>query len=180
MAATPEYQQLISAIKKKAKKESRENKKFFRALKRKKPAGLSKAFKQYHDEAFSHINCLNCANCCRTSLAVFGPKDVARISKHFSMSKKEFIKKYLDPHPDYDYLINTLPCPFLAKDNKCTIYEIRPEGCRTYPPAKLRLTDEQLDVIHDNVGICPAVNEMVDKIKSKFEVKAISQKPKAF
>ena len=86
------------------------------------------------------------------------------------MTEKDFIKKYLKPHPDYEYLIKTLPCAFLAPDNRCSIYEIRPTGCRTYPPAKLRLTDEQLDVLHDNIGICPAVNEMVDKIKETFKI----------
>ena len=168
MAATPEYQQLILQTKKKARKESKENKTFFRKLKKKTPAGLTSSFRKFNDEAFAHINCMNCANCCRTSLAVFEKPDVKRIAKHFQMTEKEFIKKYLRPHPDYDYLIKTLPCPFLSEDNLCTIYEIRPTGCATYPPAKLRLTDEQLDVLHDNMGICPAVSEMVDKIKEKF------------
>jgi Fe-S-cluster containining protein len=170
MAATPEYRQLIKTVASKAKKEAKQNKKFFNRIKKEKPAGLTKAFRQLNDEAFSHINCMNCANCCRTSLAVFGKKDVRRISQHFEMSEKDFIKKYLRPHPDYDYLIKTLPCPFLAEDNKCSIYEIRPEGCRTYPPARLQLTDEQLDVIYDNVGICPAVSEIVEKIKEKFPI----------
>ena len=169
MAATPEYLELIKSVKNKARKESKENKKFFKKIKKKKPVGLTASFRRFNDEAFSHINCTNCANCCRTSLAVFEKPDVRRISKHFEMTEKEFVKKYLRPHPDYDYLIKTLPCPFLRDDNLCSIYEIRPAGCRTYPPAKLQLTDEQLDVIHDNVGICPAVSEMVDKIKAKFE-----------
>lgn len=170
MATTPAYKQLITRISIKAKRERKENRKFFDRIKKKKPAHLTKAFRQYHDEAFSHAQCLDCANCCKTALAVFEKTDIRRISRHFEMTEKDFIKKYLKPHPDYEYLIKTLPCPFLAKDNKCSIYEIRPTGCRTYPPAKLRLTDEQLDVLHDNIGICPAVNEMVDKIKEKFTI----------
>ena len=168
MATTPEYKQLIKTIVKKAKVEGKENKRFFHRLKKKKPAGLTKAFRTYHDEAFAHLNCLNCANCCRTALAVFEKPDIRRISKHFEMTEKDFIKKYLKPHPDYEYLIKTLPCPFLAEDNKCSIYEIRPTGCRTYPPARLQLSEEQLDVLHDNIEICPAVSEMVEKVKMKF------------
>jgi len=169
MAATPEFKQLIKTISRKAKAERKENKKFFAKLKKKKPAGLTKAFRQFNDEAFAHTNCMNCANCCRTALAVFEKPDIRRISRHFEMTEKDFIKKYLKPHPDYEYLIKTLPCPFLAEDNKCSIYEIRPTGCRTYPPARLQLSEEQLDVLHDNIEICPAVSEMVDKIKIKFE-----------
>jgi hypothetical protein len=41
-------------------------------------------------------------------------------------------------------------------------------GCRTYPPAKLRLSPEQLHVLYENIGICPAVSEMVDRIKERF------------
>jgi len=170
MATSPEYQQIIKTISKKAKAERKENATFFKRLKKKKPNGLTKAFRAYHDEAFAHHKCMQCANCCKTSLAVFEKPDVRRISKHFGMSEKDFVKKYLTPHPDYDYLIKKLPCVFLGEDNLCTIYEIRPLGCRTYPPARLQLSSEQLDVIHDNVGICPAVNEMVDKIKQQFPV----------
>ncbi len=169
MGTTPEYQLRIQLIAEQSKKEKRKNRKFFKRIKKEKPAGLTKAFRQYNDEVFAHTKCLDCANCCKTALAVFEKPDIRRIAPHFSMTEKEFIKKYLKPHPDYEYLINTLPCPFLANDNKCSIYEIRPAGCRTYPPAKLQLSDEQLDVIEDSIGICPAVNEIVEKIKIRFQ-----------
>src|SRR5580765_7785132 len=103
MASTPEFKKLITAVSKKAKAERKENKRLFAKLKKKKPAGLTKAFRQYNDEAFSHLNCMNCANCCRTAYAVFEKPDVKRISKHFEMTQKDFVKKYLKPHPDYDY-----------------------------------------------------------------------------
>jgi Fe-S-cluster containining protein len=170
MATSIEYQQLVSTAASKAKTEKKENKKFFSWLKKKKPAGLTKSLRTYHDEAFSHTKCLDCANCCKTALAVFEKPDIRRIARHFAISEKEFIKKYLKPHPDYEYLIKKLPCVFLSEDNKCTIYEIRPAGCRSYPPAKLQLSAEQLDVIHDNIGICPAVSEMVDKLKNQFPI----------
>ena len=169
MPATPEYQQLLATVKLKSKKERKANKLFFDSLKKKKPAGLTKTFREENDKAFANLNCLNCANCCSTALAVFEKPDISRISKHLKMTKPDFIKKYLKPHPDYEYLIKTLPCPFLAPDNKCSIYEIRPTGCRTYPPARLQLSDEQLDVIYDNIGICPAVNKMIDKVREKFD-----------
>ena len=170
MSATPEYQQLIEEVKVKAKREQRENKKVFKRFKNDKPKGLDKAFKQVHDEVFCKTKCLDCANCCRVAQPVFEKPDISRIAKHFGITSKAFIKQYLKPDPDYGYFTKKLPCPFLADDNKCGIYEIRPAGCKTYPPAKLRLSPEQLDVLYDNIGICPAVNKMVDKIKMKFPV----------
>jgi len=169
MAATPEYLKLIEQVKQKAKVERRKNKKLFERFKTDKPKGLDKAFKRAHDEAFSHINCLDCANCCRIAQPVFETPDVNRISKHFGMTKKSFIKKYLKPVPEYEFFTKKLPCVFLGDDNKCTIYAVRPMGCRTYPPAKLRLSPEQLDVVYENIGICPAVSEMVGKISEQFK-----------
>jgi len=168
MAATPEYALKIAAIKLKAKAERRENKKLFDVFKTNKPKGLDRAFQQVNDEAFAHTNCLDCANCCRVAQPVFEKPDINRIARHMNMSSADFIKKYLKPEPDYGYFTKKLPCVFLGDDNKCSIYEVRPAGCRTYPPAKLRLSPEQLDVIHDNIGICPAVSTMVENIKIRF------------
>lgn len=168
MAATPRFQKIIAAIKQKARSQRRSNKKLFDRFKTNKPKGLDKAFKAVNDEVFAHTNCLECANCCRIAQPVFESVDVRRIARHLGMTSDSFIKTYLKPDPEYEYFTKKLPCTFLGDDNKCTIYEVRPMGCRTYPPAKLRLSPEQLDVIYENIGICPAVSEMVDKIKVQF------------
>ncbi|MCS6991826.1 MAG: YkgJ family cysteine cluster protein [Chitinophagales bacterium] len=165
MAPTPRYRAWLQRIRQKAEREKTDNRRFFRWLKKARPVGMTKFFRLAHQEAFADIDCLQCANCCRTALAVFEKPDIHRIAHHLGMSEEAFIKKYLRPHPDYEYLICQLPCPFLTPDNRCSIYAIRPTGCRTYPPARLRLTDEQLDVLHDNVHICPAVNRIVDRVK---------------
>ncbi|HUM45625.1 MAG TPA: YkgJ family cysteine cluster protein [Chitinophagales bacterium] len=168
MAATLKFKLLIEKVKLKAKIQRRSNKKLFERFKTDKPKGLDKAFKIANDEVFSRINCLDCANCCRIAQPVFETPDVNRIAKHFAMTPDAFIKKYLKADPEYEYFTKKLPCTFLGEDNKCTIYEVRPMGCRTYPPAKLRLSPEQLDVIYENIGICPATSEIVDKIKAQF------------
>lgn len=171
MAATAKYTKLIEEVKQKAKVQRRRNKKLFERFKTEKPKGLDKAFREVNDEVFSHTHCLECANCCRVAQPVFETPDIKRIARHFNITPDAFVKKYLksDPDPEYGYFTKKLPCVFLGDDNKCTIYEVRPKGCQTYPPARLRLSPEQLDVIYDNIGICPAVSEIVDKIKVQFE-----------
>lgn len=168
MATTAKYKRILEKIKLKARSERRSLKRLFEQYKENKPKGLDKAFRKANDEAFSHIDCLQCANCCRIAQPVFEMPDIKRISRHFQLTPDAFIRKYLKADPEYEFFTKKLPCPFLGDDNKCSIYEIRPMGCRTYPPARLRLSPEQLDVIHDNAGICPAVNEMIDKIKVQF------------
>ncbi len=169
MAATAKFVTLIEKAKQKARSQRHSNKKLFERFKTNKPKGLDKAFKEVNDEVFSYTNCMECANCCRIAQPVFEEPDVKRIAKHFEMSNDAFIKKYLKPVPEYGYFTKKLPCVFLGDDNKCTIYEVRPMGCRTYPPARLRLSPEQLDVIYENIGICPAVSDMVDKIRERFK-----------
>ena len=169
MAATAKYTKLIEEVKQKAKAQRRRNKKLFERFKTDKPKGLDKAFRQVNDEVFSRTHCLECANCCRVAQPVFETPDIERIARHFKMTPDAFVKKYLKPDPEYGYFTKKLPCVFLGDDNRCTIYEVRPIGCRTYPPARLCLSPEQLDVIYDNIGICPAVSEIVDKIKAQFE-----------
>lgn len=169
MAPTRAYRNLLQQVARKAERLKKENRRFFRWLKKVRPRGFTRAFRQANDKAFADIECLSCANCCRTSMAVFEKPDIRRIARHLGMKQQAFIRKYLRPHPDYEYLIRKLPCAFLQDDNRCSIYAVRPAGCRTYPPARLRLTDEQLDVLHDNAGICPAVSRMLEEVKARFE-----------
>ncbi len=168
MAASAQYRWRIRKAERDAERLQSENKLFFRRLKQQKPRGLVVAFRTAHDRAFAHTDCLQCANCCRRSLAVFSRSDVRRAAKYLGLTSKEFIRCYLRYHPSYDFLIRKLPCPFLQADNRCAIYSVRPDGCRTYPPARLSLTPEQLDVLHDNAGICPAVGEMLAEVRKKF------------
>lgn len=168
MAATPEFQKIIKEIKAKAKREERENRKLFKRFKTDKPKGLDKAFQKENEKAFAQIDCLDCSNCCRIAQPVFEMKDIRMLAKHFEITTDAFIAKYLKKDKVYEYLTKKLSCPFIGDDNKCSVYEFRPSGCRTYPPAKLRLTPPQLDVLEGNIGICPAISKMVENIKIQF------------
>lgn len=87
-----------------------------------------------HVEAEEKIDCLECAQCCRTTVTTFTEKDVQRIAPHLGLKPKAFISKYLIK--DYDGMLTTtgIPCSFLdLETNKCKIYEIRPEACSSFP-----------------------------------------------
>ena len=50
------------------------------------------------------------------------------------MTREAFVSAYLETDPDEPGLwMNSLPCPFLGEDNRCKIYEVRPEDCRSFP-----------------------------------------------
>jgi uncharacterized protein len=143
------------------------NKLFFDKLKRKKPKNLDDVFHELHEEAFEQMDCLTCANCCKTTSPIFYERDIERLAKHFRIRPSEFIEKYLHIDEDGDYVLNVAPCPFLDSENYCTVYESRPTACREYPHTNRKRMVQILDLTLKNVEICPAVFWIVEEMKDK-------------
>ncbi|RUA31767.1 MAG: YkgJ family cysteine cluster protein [Bacteroidetes bacterium] len=145
-------------------------KKLFRTLKKRKPKNLDKVVREAHEEVFDEIDCLECANCCKT----LGPRitdvDIARLSKHLRMKPGKLIEQYFKIDEDGDYVFQSMPCPFLMPDNYCMVYESRPIACREYPHTDRKRFYQLLDITQKNVAVCPAVYEIVEQIKSEFSV----------
>lgn len=155
----------IENLKLKAKQEQKENKKLFARLKRMKGKPLDREFHQLHDEVFENIDCLECANCCKTTSPIFTPKDVDRIAKHLQMKSATFQQKYLERDEDYDLVLRSSPCTFLAEDNSCTIYEVKPKACAEYPHTNRKKMHQILALTLKNIEVCPAVSRITDKMK---------------
>jgi Fe-S-cluster containining protein len=154
-----------------AKKKEAETKKFFNKLKKNRPGDLDKIVHDLHDEVFAEMDCMTCANCCKTTSPIFKMRDIECIAKHFKMKTNDFITKYLHLDEDNDYVLNSAPCAFLAADNTCIIYENRPDACREYPHTDRRKFYQLFDLTLKNTFICPAAYEIVERMKVKFESK---------
>lgn len=148
-----------------ARSKRKENKVFFRRLKQITPAKLDQQFHEGHERAFEHIDCLNCANCCKTTGPLFTDKDISRMARHFGQRPAEFTEQYLRIDEDGDYVLQSLPCPFLGADNYCSVYEVRPKACREFPHTDRRKMHQILELTRKNVEVCPAVFEIVEKMK---------------
>lgn len=151
-----------------AKANKKRNAKLFAILKKVKPKQLDTDFHTLHHDAFSCIDCLSCANCCKTTGPLFTTQDIDRISKHLKLSTSVFIETYLKIDEDGDFVLKQLPCPFLAPDNYCGIYEARPKACRTYPHTNQNGMHTILDLTKKNASICPAVGFIADKLQEKY------------
>ena len=92
-------QKEIDSLIKKARIEKKENKKLFIKLKKMKGAPLDNKFNKLHDEVFEKIDCLECANCCKTTSPLFIQKDVDRIAKHLNMKPSTFQNKFNSTAP---------------------------------------------------------------------------------
>lgn len=159
----------LQDLKSKAQKSREENKRFFEKLKKRTPKDLDQTFAALHDEAFEHIDCLQCANCCKTTGPLFLQKDIERLANHFRMKPAAFIEQYLHIDEDNDYVLNVLPCPFLGADNYCSVYESRPNACREYPHTNQRKMHTIFKETLNNTSVCPAVFEIVERLKRAYE-----------
>jgi Fe-S-cluster containining protein len=153
----------LQTWKQEAEKKKKENKQFLTKAKRAK--GVVKLLPELHDEAFEKINCLNCAGCCKTISPRFKTPDIVRISKWLGMKQSDFIETYLRLDEDGDYVVQKSPCPFLAADNYCNIYEVRPGDCRKYPYTDSGEFFEYTNTTFQNSTTCPAVYYVLERLK---------------
>ncbi len=158
----------LSEIKKLAKDKHNENKKYFDKLKKKTPKNLDYVMQELHDNEFKKTNCLDCANCCKTTGPLFTIADIERIAKHLRVKPQQFMAQYLRVDEDNDYVLQTVPCAFLDQDNTCFIYEVRPKACREFPHTDRKKFQQISDITLKNIPICPAVYNIVEEIKKKL------------
>jgi uncharacterized protein len=121
-----------------------------------------------HEEAFSKIDCLSCARCCKSYSPRFKPPDIKRISKYVGMKESAFIDKYLRYDEEGDYVTKSLPCPFLGSDNACSIYDHRPSDCARYPYTDEDVLLKRPLLTLKNSAICPAVYYVMEKLEEKL------------
>jgi len=143
----------------------KENKQLVKKLKKSKPKNLDATVHQLHDDVFKEIDCLDCANCCKTTSPAIHDRDVDRLAKHLRIKPSQLIEQYLAMDDDGDYVFRSAPCPFLGADNYCLVYEARPLACREYPHTNRKRFYQVLNLSLKNTEICPAVATIFDKLR---------------
>ena len=161
-------QDIIDHLPKRAKDKHKENKAFFSKLKKKPPKKLDYLMQELHEEEFKRTDCLECANCCKTTGPLFTTKDIERISKFFKLKPQTFIEKYLRIDEENDYVLQSVPCTFLGPDNYCSIYEVRPKACREFPHTDRKKFHQISNLTMKNVAICQAAINIVEAMKKRL------------
>lgn len=121
---------------------------------------------ELHEEAFQKIDCLQCANCCKSYSPRFKTPDIKRIARHLRMKESEFIDTYLRLDEDGDYVVKTTPCPFLGQDNYCSIYEVRPSDCERFPYTDEDVLIKRPAITQKNSTFCPIVYFVVERLSA--------------
>lgn len=162
--------EFLEELPKLAKDKQQENKKFFAKLKKKPPKNLDYMMQELHEEEFERTDCLTCANCCKTTGPLFTDKDITRIAKFFKQKPQQFIEQYLRIDEDNDYVLQNVPCAFLAADNYCLIYDVRPKACAEYPHTDRKKFQQISNLTIKNTVICPATYRIVEEMKKRIKL----------
>jgi len=151
-----------------AQQKRAENRRFFAKLNKKPPKDLDYTMQRLHDDEFSRTDCLECANCCKTTGPLFTSADIERIAHSFRMKPGQFIERYLQQDEEEDYVLQDLPCVFLGPDNRCSIYDIRPKACREFPHTDRKKFHQISHLTMKNMSICPAAYAIVEAMKKQI------------
>ena len=119
---------------------------------------------ELHHEAFKKIDCLDCAACCKNYSPRFKQQDIKRIARSLNMKERDFELTYLVSDEDHDFVLQSKPCPFLEKDNKCQIYDVRPSDCHRFPYTDEDVFIKQPALTLMNASFCPAVNVVLERL----------------
>ena len=163
-----EMDPIINDWKQNAERLDSRNFKFLRSLKMKTERAVDRAAQRLHREAFSIIDCLQCANCCKTVNPTFTTEDIARIAARLGMDAAAFKKEHLVKSEDRGlWKPKSLPCPFLGTDNRCTIYEVRPTSCADYPHTDKPGFATRTHLHSGNALQCPAVFYIIEQMRAR-------------
>ena len=144
---------------------SKDNKLFFKRLKSINTKSLDALIHPLHDQVFSNTNCLECANCCKTTSPVFTDIDISKISRYLNIRPSTFTERYLKIDTDNDYVLNSSHCFFLENSNHCSIYEVRPKAFRGFPHTNRKKQYQLLKLTKKNIDVCPAVAHIIERLK---------------
>lgn len=155
---------LLDNWKKKSADRQKEYKKFLHR------ADKNKVLKQLtglHEEAFSRIDCLQCASCCKNYSPRFKTPDIKRISRYLKMRESDFIEVYLKVDEDGDFVVKSFPCPFLGADNNCTIYDQRPSDCSRFPYTDEDVILKRQQLTLKNSTFCPITYYVIERLMAE-------------
>ena len=131
-------------------------------------AKLDAIVQETTDEVWKQIDCTKCANCCRTLQIEVDNKDIQQLATHLNMTTRQFSQKYIKVAEDKTKCFESPPCPFLDTDNRCTVYEARPQACRDFPFLHVKdFRTRSLTMISNN-QVCPIVFNVWQELKSRL------------
>ncbi|HNJ58230.1 MAG TPA: YkgJ family cysteine cluster protein, partial [Chitinophagaceae bacterium] len=110
------------------------------------------------------IDCTLCGNCCKTLLINVQEIEANNLAAHLEINRAIFDEQFIEKGSNGMMLIKTVPCSFL-KDNKCTVYNFRFEGCKEFPAMHLPNFKDRLFTTFMHYNRCPIIYNIIEQLK---------------
>lgn len=154
----------LQEIKRLAAEKEDENWQFRSWLKFHSPSNIDSTVKKLSQKYSALIDCKECANCCRSLNIVLDSKVTKQFAAILDSPVDEFQKQYTFVDEEKDRLLKA-PCPVL-KSNLCTIYENRPDTCRTFPHLEKSSFLGRLFGVIGSLSVCPIAFNTFEELKA--------------
>ncbi|HWB61903.1 MAG TPA: YkgJ family cysteine cluster protein [Chitinophagales bacterium] len=115
------------------------------------------------------IDCTACGNCCRGLSPYLNKGDIKRLGEGLNLSAEQVVKRYTETDSS-GVSFKHMPCKFL-KENKCTVYQHRPDVCMSFPHLHKDGFITRSRRVFDNYGLCPIVFNVIEKMKQEMKFK---------
>jgi len=161
----------IEKISRMAEQKEKRNFDFRIYLKGQDPEKIDKIVHRLNKIITEQIDCTQCGNCCKLLSTCISDSELLILAELDNLSATEFENKFVkkEENGDAKYL-KDIPCRYLS-DKKCSIYENRPEDCRSYPHThKDRFVARTLGVLM-NYEVCPIVYNVYENLKIELKYK---------
>lgn len=162
----------LEKISRMAERKEKENLDFRIYLKGQDPGKIDKMVHRLNKLIVEQIDCTQCGNCCKTTSTSISDSELLILAELENLSAAEFETRFVEKDElDNEKFLKDIPCKYLS-DKKCTIYENRPEDCRSYPHThKNRFVSRTLGVLI-NYEICPIVYNVYENLKIELNYKS--------
>jgi len=157
----PEIEIDLSRIQQLSQEREDENWEFRSRLKQYAPDDIDGLIKTLSQKYFALIDCTQCANCCRSLHIEFKESELHAIAATLGQSIEAFQKQSMS-----EGKVNP-PCPML-NGKLCTIYENRPDVCRSFPHLEQPEFTSRLIGVIETVAICPIAFNAFEELKAKL------------
>jgi Fe-S-cluster containining protein len=151
----------LSRIQQLSQERDDENWAFRSWLKHYAPDDIDRLVKALSQKYFALIDCKECANCCRSLHVEFKKSELHAIAKALGQSIEAFQKQSMSEGSV------SPPCPML-NGKLCSIYEKRPDVCRSFPHLEQPEFTTRLIGVIENVAICPIAFNAFEELKAKL------------
>ncbi len=154
----------LEKIERLGKIREKENLRFRTYFKQKNDEKIDEIVHQLNREISNQIDCTKCGNCCKKLKPGITFKDLEILSQKLNITPLQIKNNYTETD-EGELFFKNLPCSFL-KDNKCTVYEKRPEDCKSFPHIHKKYFTSRIWSVIDNYSICPIVFNVFEELKT--------------